>query len=78
MKKTLLLFALLAFSVAGYTQTLMEDGRCAPHENKQSSITEVRDEIGDFSFVDSDGVEHNLYDELDAGNTVLIDLFFTT
>ncbi len=78
MKITLQIIVLLAFSIAGHTQTMTEDGRCMPKEYNVSGLTRVTDEIGDFSIVDSDGIFHNLYDELDAGNTVLIDLFFTS
>jgi len=43
-----------------------------------SGLVRITDEIGDFSITDSDGTAHNLYDELDAGNTVFIDLFFSS
>lgn len=38
----------------------------------------VTDQIGDFTITDSDGVTWNLYEQLDAGKTVFLDLFFTT
>lgn len=32
----------------------------------------------DFTFTDTHGVEHNLFTELDAGKTIMLDFFFTT
>jgi hypothetical protein len=78
MRKALLFFTLLVFSFAGYTQQMTEDGKCQPLEPLTTGLVRAIDEIGDFTIVDSDGIPHNLYDELDAGNTVLIDLFTTT
>jgi cytochrome oxidase Cu insertion factor (SCO1/SenC/PrrC family) len=78
MRKVLLFFTLLVFSFAGYTQQMTEDGKCLPPEPMTSGMVKAIDDIGDFTIVDSDGITHNLYNELDAGNTVLIDLFFTT
>lgn len=78
MKKILIVVALLIFSFAGYTQQMTEDGKCLPREPITSGMGKAMDDIGDFTIVDSDGITRNLYDELDAGNTVLIDLFFTT
>jgi len=57
---------------------MTEDGKCFPREPITSGMTQAMDDIGDFTIIDSDGTTHNLYDELDAGNTVLIDLFSTT
>jgi hypothetical protein len=73
-----LFFALLAFSFAGFPQTMSDDGRCILEGHMGSGLVRGTDEIGDFTITDSDGVTHNLYDELDAGNTVFIDLFFTS
>ena len=78
MKRTLFFFTLLIFSSAAYTQQMTEDGKCFPREPITSGMTQAMDDIGDFTIIDSDGTTHNLYDELDAGNTVLIDLFSTT
>jgi hypothetical protein len=35
-------------------------------------------EAVDFSFTDTDGVEHNLFTELNAGKTIMLDFFFTS
>lgn len=78
MKKTLLFVALFAFSFAGFTQTMSDDGRCMLEGYMGSGFVRVSDEIGDFTIIDSDGITHNLYNELDAGNTVFIDLFFSS
>ncbi len=78
MKRIIFYFTLLIISISGYTQIMTEDGRCAPGPEFVSGMTIASNDIGDFTVVDSDGVTHNLYDELDAGNTVLIDLFFTS
>jgi hypothetical protein len=43
-----------------------------------AGMTKVTDEIGDFTITDSDGVTWNLYEQLDAGKTVFLDLFFST
>jgi|GEM_PF-493491 len=78
MKKILFTLALFVFTIAGSAQTMTPDGRCMPEDSKVSGLLKVADQVGDFTIVDSDGVSHNLYDALDAGNTVLIDLFFTS
>ena len=78
MRKTLLFFALLAFSFAGFSQAMSDDGRCILEGHMGPGLVKVADDIGDFTITDSDGVTRNLYDELNAGNTVFIDLFFST
>lgn len=78
MNKTLLISALLILSLAGFPQTISDDGRCILEGHMGSGLVRITDEIGDFSITDSDGTAHNLYDELDAGNTVFIDLFFSS
>lgn len=78
MKKTLLSFALLAFSLAGFTQTTSDDGRCMPEGFMGTNLVKMVDDIGDFTITDSDGITHNLYNELNAGNTIFIDLFFSS
>ncbi|MFP4471975.1 MAG: hypothetical protein ACLFPE_14935 [Bacteroidales bacterium] len=35
-------------------------------------------DIADFTIVDSDGQTWNLYEQLNNGKTVVLDLFFTT
>lgn len=45
--------------------------------NSLTGLSETRD-ISDFTIVDSDGQTWNLYEQLEAGKTVVLDLFFTT
>ena len=52
--------------------------RCIPENFKPSKGTDAIDIVGDFTITDSQGNTWNLYDQLDLGNTVIIDLFFTT
>lgn len=59
-------------------QQLSADGRCMPEDLLQNTILQGRNEMGNFTITDSDGVTRTLYDELDSGKTILLDLFFTT
>ncbi|HPE33579.1 MAG TPA: hypothetical protein PLI65_02165 [Bacteroidales bacterium] len=34
--------------------------------------------VGNFTIIDSDGITWTLYDELDNGNTIMIDIFQAT
>jgi len=78
LKNSLAIIILIVSSYAGSSQEITDDGRCAPKKEHTAGMTRISDDIGDFTIVDSDGVAHNLYSALDAGNTVLIDLFFTS
>lgn len=78
MKKLKLFIVLLAFSGFAFGQNTTQDGRCVIENLMQTQLTQIGDEIGDFTITDSDGVTHNLYESLDAGKTVFIDLFFST
>jgi cytochrome oxidase Cu insertion factor (SCO1/SenC/PrrC family) len=49
-----------------------------PEDLLQNTILQGRNEMGNFTITDSDGVTRTLYDELDSGKTILLDLFFTT
>lgn len=72
--KILTAFLLLFFSVALLpAQTLSERAT-----DNQKSHFKSADEISDFTVVDSDGNEWNLYDHLDGGLTVILDLFQST
>lgn len=75
MRKMLLIVAFAMFC----TGLLFSQGT-KPCERPASSSALVRitDDIGDFTVTDSDGVTLSLYDALDAGKTVFIDLFFST
>ncbi len=78
MKKRLHLLLLVLFVGGLLSQVEAQTGPELIERKMNTSLVKVADDIGDFTITDSDGVTHNLYDELDAGNTVLIDLFFTT
>lgn len=77
MKKLLLIFLLSAFMLPVLAQNAAtpEPGT---RDALLSSMMKVTDEIGDFTITDSDGVTWNLYEQLDSGKTVFLDLFFTT
>ena len=78
MKKLKLFFALMVVAAFATAQTVSPDGRNLPAGHVQTQWVYGADEIGDFTITDSDGVSHNLYESLDAGKTVFIDLFFST
>ncbi len=78
MKKLKLMVFLLAFAGFTFGQSLSQDGRCVIEDLMQTELTKGADDIGDFTITDSDGLTHNLYESLDAGKTVFIDLFFST
>lgn len=72
MRKSLLFIATFFFAL----------GLIAQNNPMERSLTKgmmkVTDDVGDFTITDTDGNVLNLYDELDAGKTVFLDLFFTT
>jgi cytochrome oxidase Cu insertion factor (SCO1/SenC/PrrC family) len=41
-------------------------------------LVKIAANVGDFTITDSDGATWNLYQQLDQGKTVFVDLFFTT
>ncbi len=47
-------------------------------ENNEPTHYKNTMEVSDFTVVDSDGVEWNLYTLLDGGTTVILDLFQST
>ncbi|MCF8366756.1 MAG: hypothetical protein K9H16_13290 [Bacteroidales bacterium] len=78
MKRLNLLFLLFAFAGFAFGQGQSQDGRCVIESLMKTTLTKGADQIGDFTITDSDGVTHNIYESLDAGKTVFIDLFFST
>ncbi|MBE0637190.1 MAG: hypothetical protein IH598_01560 [Bacteroidales bacterium] len=78
MKKLLLLFFIVVFSSAVHSQEMTDDGRCAPHHPITANMVKGSNQMGDFTITDSDGVTRNLYETLDQGMTIMLDLFFTT
>ena len=77
MKRLLLFIILSAFMLPVFAQDAATPV-LEPRDRILSSMTKVADEIGDFTITDSDGVTWNLYEQLDAGKTVFLDLFFST
>jgi hypothetical protein len=78
MKKLLLFFVLGMFSAGLFAQNMTEDGRCAVEDFLNTTLMKGTTEMGDFTITDSDGVTHNLYESLDQGMTIMLDLFFST
>jgi cytochrome oxidase Cu insertion factor (SCO1/SenC/PrrC family) len=76
MKKLLLTLFLLGGFIT-YAQDNINE-RCLPEDYTPSVAKGTTSIVGDFTITDSQGVTCNLYDQLDLGNTVIIDLFFTT
>ncbi|MDB4303167.1 hypothetical protein N9934_00055 [Desulfosarcina sp.] len=71
MKKTLLLFAIVLFSVGLFAQNSLPVERTIT-----KNMVKVLDDIEDFTITDSDGNTWNLYEQLGLGKTVFLDLFF--
>lgn len=78
MRKLLLLMFLVAFSSALFSQEMSIDGRCAPAHPITANMMKGTTEMGNFTITDSDGITRNLYETLDQGMTIMLDLFFTT
>jgi hypothetical protein len=78
MKRIKLFILFLFFAGIATGQTRSMNGKCTIENSFNSQLTKVADNIGDFTITDSEGIIHNLYESLDAGKTVFIDLFFTT
>lgn len=66
-----LLSPVLLFSQTGIPE------KC-PYKSPQIPDIRVVDEAPDFTITTTDGVTRNLYNTLDSGKTVFIDLFYTT
>ena len=77
MRKLLLIFTISVFMLPVFAQNGTNPGP-QTRDALLSGMMKVTDEIGDFTIIDSDGVTWNLYDQLDSGKTVFLDLFFTT
>jgi len=77
MKKLVLLVAVFSISSISFSQ-VNKGERPESGYYGQTSIVTGSDEIGDFTITDSDGNILNLYENLEAGKTVILDLFFST
>jgi cytochrome oxidase Cu insertion factor (SCO1/SenC/PrrC family) len=58
--------------------TAFSQHHCRKKNDLNPEPGKVITEVGDFTVTDSDGNTWNLYDLLDQGKTVFLDLFFTT
>jgi len=70
------MFAVL-FSATMFAQVFSGE-RPIQEEIVESGYLKATNEIGDFTVTDSDGNTWNLYELLESGKTVFIDLFFTS
>ncbi len=74
--------ALLTVLILGMTGAFAQQGHgkegCSTGDFLDGRSLGWVDHVGDFTITDTDGVEHNLYETLDAGNTVMLDLFQAT
>ena len=77
MKKILPIVVFVVFMVSGFSQQTTVPVNEA-RSLDVSGLMHVTDIIGDFTITDSDGATWNLYEQLDAGKTVFLDLFYTT
>ncbi|MBU2650716.1 MAG: hypothetical protein KKA81_07265 [Bacteroidetes bacterium] len=78
MKKILLIFIVLAFIMPVFSQEETLPDNNVSRSLEEFGLMHVTDLCGDFTITDSDGVTWNLYEQLDLGKTVFLDLFFTT
>jgi len=76
MKHSLLVITALAYSFLLFSQSL-EQNRC-PYKGLPLTGYEVFKEAEDFTITTTDGISRNLYNTLDSGKTVFVDLFYTT
>lgn len=75
MKKTIFIFCAICLSTFAMAQKSMPEGR----EITPVTVTITEKAVcPDFTVTSTDGVVLNLYDELNAGKSVMIDQFYTT
>ncbi len=76
MKKSASLIIFLLMIIAFHTsgQTKCQD----PLENQPTLLNHDKSEVGDFTITDSEGITVNLYNTLNEGKTVFVDMFYTT
>jgi len=69
----------IAFTFAAISFAQVNKGE-RPESNYygQTTIVTGIDEMEDFTVIDSDGNTLNLYENLEAGKTIILDLFFST
>jgi len=67
---------LLVLSFTQISQGQLEN-RC-PYKAVHLTDSRIVKEVGDFTITTTDGITRNLYNTLDSGKTVFVDLFYTT
>lgn len=75
MKKLFIIVLLLSFSLAGFSQVRPDEVNSATGGQWHTQSSGWIDGVSDFTITDSDGITRNLYETLDAGQTVMLDLF---
>jgi len=76
MNRFLLLIIALTTSSLLYSQSYPVN-RC-PYKGLQLTDSRIIKEADDFTITTTDGITRNLYNTLDSGKTVFVDLFYTT
>jgi hypothetical protein len=76
MNRFLLIIIALATSSILFSQTVTEN-RC-PYKGIQVTDSRIIKQADDFTITTTDGITRNLYNTLDSGKTVFVDLFYTT
>jgi len=76
MNRFLLLIIALTTSSLLYSQSYQVN-RC-PYKGFQLTDSRIIKEADDFTITTTDGITRNLYNTLDSGKTVFVDLFYTT
>jgi len=76
MNRFLLLIIALFTSPILFSQSGFEN-RC-PYKSIQMTDNRIIKQTDDFTITTTDGITRNLYNTLDSGKTVFIDLFYTT
>ena len=76
MKKILIIGLIISFSQVAFSQHNSDAGSCRSGGSWDAhSYSGWVDGVGNFTITDSDGVTHKLYETLEAGQTVMLDLF---
>lgn len=77
MKRLAIPILLLLFTSFAFAQTSHREKPAEAEYQQQLKNMDGR-EVGNIIVTDSDGITWNLYDVLDSGQTVLLDLFQST
>ncbi len=65
--------------IVSFLFTISISAQITPMERTiTKGMVKVTDDVGDFTITDSDGNSWSLYEQIDLGKTVFLDLFFST